>query len=348
MDSKSVIEGDAASHRRHQVCIFGAGPAGLAASARLLDCGRDVVVFERAPMVKPWGGESFTGAIRAPLKTLGMWDVFRRAGHVEGHERQWAWGGEPQVESAIFEPHGALWHVDRDRFDGDLRLAVHQRGGLFHAYRRLDSVTKLAGKWQIKLDSQYECTADFIVDATGRTRALARRLDARVVSHDHLIALTAAVPREESDIAIRSMLVASTTFGWWYTSPTPKGHVVALLTDPDLAAQDVRYRLRPVPANSAFTYVRAGEGWAPVGDACASHDPLCGCGVCRALENGILLADAIDAWLSGGNSSPITEFHQYCERQYNAYLKGLADHYAMEQRWPVAPFWKRRHQSASR
>jgi flavin-dependent dehydrogenase len=328
---------------KHEVCVFGAGPAGLAVAARLVDKGRDLLLLDRPSKTKPWGGESFTGAIRAPLATLGFWDSFSRAGHLAGHERQSAWGGEPRAESAIFHPYGAHWHVDRDRFDNDLRTAVRQRADIFRSYRRLDSITREAGTWRIKVDGQDECSASYLVDATGRMRALARRLGARVEWHDRLIGLTAAVSRDDTGAEIRSMLIETTPFGWWYAAPTPKGHVVALFTDPDLAPRQVRRRLRPVAANSAFTHPQAGQGWMPVGDAGASHDPLCGWGVHRAMDNGIRLADAIDAFLSSGKLSALQEFQYHCESQYQTYLKGLAGRYALERRWPTAPFWQRRH-----
>jgi flavin-dependent dehydrogenase len=52
-----------------------------------------------------------------------------------------------------------------------------------------------------------------------------------------------------------------------------------------------------VIANSAFTQPEGEHDWLTVGDACAAHDPLCGWGVCRAMNNGILAADAISHYL---------------------------------------------------
>jgi flavin-dependent dehydrogenase len=101
--------------------------------------------------------------------------------------------------------------------------------------------------------------------------------------------------------------------------------------------------LRPVAANSAYTYVPADSGWIAVGDACASHDPLCGWGVERALSNGILLADALDRYLAGDGGPALAAFQQHCANQYAAYLAGLRERYALERRWPDAPFWMRRH-----
>jgi flavin-dependent dehydrogenase len=239
---------------------------------------------------------------------------------------------------------GPLWHVDRDRFDGDLRTAALGRGIPLLSYRRLDGITRESGSWHFILDGETRIRTEYLVDATGRSRSLGRRLNARIEFHDQLIGLCSAVPHRENGIEIRSMMLEATSFGWWYAAPTPNGHVVAILTDADLAPRELRRRLCPVPANSAFTHSDASEGWLPVGDACASHDPLCGWGVYRALTNGILAADAISAFLAGGQTTQLEDYRNRCYRQYARYLEGLIEHYSIERRWPAEPFWQRRHQ----
>lgn len=330
----------------HEVCVFGAGPAGLAVGARLLEHGRDVRVLDRPARAKPWGGESLSGAIREPLTALGFWDRFERAGHVQGFEHQTAWGGEPRAERAMFRSSTAQWHVDRDRFDDDLRAAVRERADIVTTYGRLDAVRREAGKWRVTLDGDTELIARYLVDATGRLRALGHLLGGRIETHDRLLGLTSRV-RLDSAREIRSMMLEATPFGWWYAAPTPGGHVVALFTDADLAPADVRRRLRPVAAHSAFMHVEADEGWQPVGDACASHDPLTGWGVHRALSNGLVLGDAITALLARSDGAPLDDYRRLCRHQYRTYLAGLVRHYAIERRWPSAPFWRRRHRLAS-
>jgi flavin-dependent dehydrogenase len=216
----------------------------------------------------------------------------------------------------MLQPLGPLWHVDRDRFDEDLRAAVLQRGDILLTYRKLDSITRESGKWRLALDGETEVRARYLVDATGRSRALARRLNAKIKLHDRLLGLTASVSRDESRAKIRSMLIVATPFGWWYAAPTPKGHVLALFTDADLAPRELRRRLRPVAANSAFTHMEVGQGWLPVGDACASHDPLCGWGVYRAMTNGLRAADAIEAFLANGDSCQLEDYRHHCYQQY--------------------------------
>jgi flavin-dependent dehydrogenase len=324
------------------VAIFGAGPAALAVAARLLDSGREVALVDRSTCGRPWRGESFSGAIRGPLVTLGFWDEFANAGHVPGYERQSAWGSDPQCESSLIHPNGPMWHVDRDRFDADLRNAVRRRAATFLSYRKLGPIARRSGTWRMVLDQENELSARYLVDATGRSRMIAKRLGARITHHDRLIGLTAEVPHSQSSLRVASLMLQSTPFGWWYAAPVPGGHIVALFTDPDLASSKVRLSLRPVAANSAFTHMAGDEGWVAVGDACASHDPLCGWGVHRALSNGILAADAIDDYLRTGKSSSLDDYRRYCGKQFGEYLKGLTLHYAIERRWPNAPFWERR------
>ena len=126
---------------RYDVCVFGLGPAGAATAARLADLGVAAIVLERPPARKPWGGESFAGAIRTPLTTLGLWDRFCAAGPVTGYEQRSAWG-ETGIADSIFSAHGNAWHVDRDRFDDDLRAAVVDRGIAIVRYTGLDALQR--------------------------------------------------------------------------------------------------------------------------------------------------------------------------------------------------------------
>lgn len=331
------------SASRYEVCVLGAGPAGLAVASRLRKTGRDVLVLDRAAGPVRWGGETFTGAVRGPLAEIGCWERFEQAGHVQAYERQSAWGGDPLVESTMFRPDGALWHVERERFDADLRAAVAGQGAVIESYRKLDGVQKEPGRWRVALDHGREVWASYLVDATGRLRSLGRRLGARIERHDRLVGLACKVARDHATAEIRSMLLQATPFGWWYAAPIPSGHVLVLFTDADLAPLEVRRKLRLTAANSVFADTDGAEGWLAVGDACASHDPLCGWGVQRALTNGLLAGDAITSLLATGCSSAIAEYRRHCREQYDRYLQGLSYRYSLERRWPGAPFWKRRH-----
>ena len=326
----------------YDVCVFGAGPAGAAVAIRLTDLGVTCLVLDRARSNKVLGGESFTGAIRGPLNILGLWEDFCNAGPVASYEQRTAWGGEPWIQDTIYHPNGNRWHVNRPRFDDDLREAIRKRGVPIHSYRTLQALQRYADGWSVAVDQAPEISSKYLVDATGRACAIARRLGVRPRSYDRLIGLTALIRRNQNAEFDHMMIIEATPHGWWYAAPVPQGHVLAFFTDADLAPKALTRSMRTVAANSVFTPSEAAQGWLGVGDACAAHDPLCGWGVHRALSNGILAADAIDSYLKSADVSLLNDYRQHCRNQFESYLVGLAKHYSYERRWSESPFWKRR------
>jgi flavin-dependent dehydrogenase len=307
---------------------------------RLADAGLGVLVLDRPARTKPWRGESLTGAIQSPLKKLGLWDTFRRAGHVPGYEQRVAWGGEPWTRSSVLDSEGNLWHVDRECFDLDLRDAVQARGVEIRKYGSVQGLEWDGEFWQIGIDSGARIRTRYVVDATGRARAIARKLGVRPQIFDRLTGFAALLPRNAN--FDHTMLIESTPEGWWYAAPVPQGHVLAFFTDADLVQREAVRFMRRVAANSSFAQPESEQGWLTVGDACAAHDPLCGWGVCRALSNGILAADAVDSYLRQGDAASLDAYRIHCRDQFSSYLNGLARHYSHEQRWASAPFWERR------
>jgi flavin-dependent dehydrogenase len=326
----------------YDVCVFGGGPAGTALAARLADLGITSIVLDRPPGRKAWRGESFTGTIRQPLSALGLWEEFRGAGHVAGYAQRTAWGGEPWVQDSIYKVFGNRWHVDRTRFDAGLREAVIKRGISILSYRNLEELRREGMKWRIGLDKRVEISSRYLVDATGRACAIARRLGVRPRIYDRLIALTALIPRNRNPEFDHTMVIESRAHGWWYAAPVPQGHILAFFTDADLAPRELARSMTTVAANSTFTLPASGQGWLPIGDAGAAHDPLCGWGVNRAMTNGILAADAISQCIRTEDTFLLEEYRRHCQDQYQRYLAGLGRHYSYEQRWASAPFWKRR------
>ena len=326
---------------KFEVCIFGVGPAGTAVALRLTSAGLSVAVLDR-PSMKRWGGESLSGAIQQPLRELGLWDRFCAAGHVAGYEQRTTWGGEPWCKSSIFAGHGNLWHVDRNRFDRDLREAALQSRISVNDYCDLENLQFEDGEWNIQIDGGNRISAKYLVDASGRNRVVARRLGVLARTYDRLIGFTALVARNPNSDLAHAMMLESTPQGWWYAAPVPQGHVLAFFTDSDLAPHHLPRSMKTVAANSSFAPSLEHKRWLTVGDACAAHDPLCGWGVYRALSNGILAGDAILRYLKTGDGSLLEEYSQRCRSQFDSYLQGLSRHYSYEKRWLGHPFWERR------
>ena len=78
----------------------------------------------------------------------------------------------------IHDPDGPGWRLDRLRFDEDLRAAAVSAGATFRPARVRDIAREDDG-WRLRLDDGATESARWVIDATGRRAALARRLGAR-------------------------------------------------------------------------------------------------------------------------------------------------------------------------
>lgn len=120
-------------------------------------------------------------------------------------------------------------------------------------------VERRAGHWRISLGDE-TVLARYVIDATGASAAVARRVGAQVGRDDRLVALATRLPlgAAHGDVP-RTSLVESVPLGWWYTAPLPGGTaLVMIVTDADVVA---RYALHQ-PALwwrelTATTHVRA-------------------------------------------------------------------------------------------
>jgi flavin-dependent dehydrogenase len=83
----------------------------------------------------------------------------------------------------------------------------------------------------------------------------------------------------------------------------------------------------------------AGDDWLAVGDAASTFDPLSSQGISKALRAGMTASLAICRRLSGDTNAPIT-YEARMHAEYEHYLGRRTEYYALEQRWPQAPFWR--------
>lgn len=221
--------------------------------------------------------------------------------------------------------------------------------------------------------------ARVVVDATGRRALLARKLGATRIAFDRLVGVAAALRLPDHD-ARQHLRVEATASGWWYFAPLPEGAVAQpdavlamLMTDADLCADAQLQRPEPwlaqlretafgralVRANDAIPALRThGAGshrmrrdpaslqaslqarWLAVGDAALAVDPISGSGVPRALRSAEAAVSTVLALLDGGAS--VAAHERACDVECTRYLFERAAYYAREDRWPEAPFWRRR------
>lgn len=355
------------------VLIAGGGPAGIATAVALARAGLTVCVVEKTRYESARVGEHLAPDCRPLLAQLGLWSHVAADGHVPSPGVRAAWNSDvPYERDYVFSAYGMGLNLDRARFDASLARAAAEAGVEVLTGARLTSVEGGVRGWRAQIvrgdGSRAEIDAEFLVDATGRCASVARRLGARRVGPDRLIALGAWLAGDQAGAADAWLCVEPVECGWWYAAALPGGKLAAvLLTDRDLApggaagAQHV-WRARAAETRRVAALVQkyprplafrvssaqsfrlepaAGAGWLAVGDAATAVDPLSSMGILSALRSGAAAARAIAAHLDGDGAA-LERHAREVAQQFDTYLAERAAVYALECRWPDAPFWQRR------
>ena len=369
---------DPALPDRVDVVVAGGGPAGIATALSLAGRGLAVAVVERTVYDRERLGETFPPAVRVSLARLGLGEELAATGALPSAALRTVWGGpEVREQSTLFDPHGCGWHVDRRAFDAGLARAARERGVTVVCGARIAAYERRGpSAWDLALETpagRRGLQARFLVDATGRSAALVRRLRGTRVRCDALVGwagfLTGA--GETGGAVGGPALVEAVEEGWWYSAPLPGGRRVAMFfTDADLAPrglpageawqralQSAIHTRRSLAglhlagppqraaAHSSATFPAGGEGWLAVGDAAAAWDPLSGSGVPRALDAGAEAGAALAAHLDG-DAGALARHLTATSAGFIRYLAQRQAFYGREDRWPDAPFWSRRRISA--
>jgi flavin-dependent dehydrogenase len=213
--------------------------------------------------------------------------------------------------------------------------------------------------------------ARFLVDATGRRAAIARRLGATTTRINRLVC-TYAVRRAGAPTNLDGFsVVEAAPNGWFYAARLRSGaRLVAFHTDSDLTspvswqrefADGVRATaiarafqlpdeddpssspplLARVAAWSGCSVAAVGDDWAAVGDAACCFDPLSSQGLFNALYGALKLAPAIASSLTGDRRA-LADYGERLNTVWTAYRRHYSAFYRLERRWPDRCFWRRR------
>ena len=356
--------------------IVGAGPAGAALACRLRPQ-RRVLLLERAPLrtaaLLPRIGESLPGAARLLLQRCGAFERFLAAGHTERGATVSQWeSDEPVWFDHLRDPNGAGWHLDRARFDADLRAAAVAAGAVLIGDCGVLRATRAGeNNWQIVGDTSGDTyRAPVLVDATGRNAAIARQLGIARRVEDELVCLHAYLPADAADDDQCTRVCADSN-GWWYSVRVPSGRrVLAFHLDADDAElhalralpcllekarrQPMLAEVLPVdagetvharPAGSAVleyaAMARAAPGFFAIGDAGLSFDPIASQGIFHALASAESAATAIEC----GDADAMAAREAFVAEMtavHTRYRQRLRDTYAAPVRYRRLLFWGQR------
>lgn len=332
--------------------------------------------FASAPRI----GESLPGAARVLLQRFGLFERFLGAGHAERGATISHWDdGEPVWFDHLRDPNGPGWHLDRNRFDADLRAAAMDAGATF-----VDDCGPLRAAhdgsvWTVERQAAAQIhRAPVLVDATGRNAAIARQLGIPRRVDDELICLHAYLPPRADDEDDCTRISADGN-GWWYSVRVPSGQRVlafhldaddaelhALRSWPTLLAKarrqavlaeslpattDVGVAVNARPAGSATldsaALARMAPGFFAIGDAGLSFDPIASQGLFHALASVESAARLIEAGSGTKDHRAVQEaFLSEQIAVYAHYRRRWRDTYAGPVRYAAQPFWVRRFSSS--
>jgi flavin-dependent dehydrogenase len=342
------------------VAIAGAGPAGCAAALTLRRHlpETSVLVVTTPPPARPAVGETVSPGVLPLLDYLGLGDDFQRCGHIAAGGTASAWGSAEVLErSYLFSGRGLGRHLDRARFDAWLLERVRAAGA-----RVVSGRARIQPGGSLEIDGVASVTARAIIDAAGRPAQLARRAGARPHHDDDLVAEIRWYEHEAHERVATGALIESGPDGWFYSASLPQGRgVVMFMTDADLRKRvSWAQRLERAPATAARledwratreTAVRSARsqlspalapaGCVAAGDAAAAFDPISSLGIGFSLRSGMEAARVAAATLAG-DTTTAAAYASSIRRIYADYRARHRGIYALERRWPQAPFWARR------
>ena len=360
----------------HEVLVVGAGPAGLATALRLTQRGIDTLLVERNRFDSARIGEHLSPNGLAALDRLDVSFESLAVGHFECPHVTSLWGStEAGGYDYIFSPYGSALNLTRPEFDNYLSDLLIASGGHVIYECRFRKLDGRPGDWKVLLSSAgtlLTARANFLVDATGRSAAIASSLGAKRMTYDRLTGISGYM--EQKANSARDGLVGfwteSTRDGWWYGAKLmDRRMAVSFMTDMDIPRGSVRsvnlwtnsflhssmgqltlndYTLtKDVVVRSARTHrlgLAASDGWIAVGDAAMALDPLSSAGVAKGLDHGVRAAEMIYSFFSHDTYSA-EEYNQFLQVEFVKYLEERAHNYRLEDRWSDEAFWSRRQRA---
>lgn len=303
------------------------------------------------------------------MQHLGIWAEFQAERHRQVYSTSSVWGHPLRQENHfIYSPHGSGWHLDRARFDAFLARQTAERGVEILLPARPVAIERVRDLWLVRLSDGTELHSRFIVDATGRSAAFARKMGARRIVSDRLLGFARFFTLDADTDP--DTLIEAFPQGWWYTAPAGERRVVACMTDSDLAhalglrdekrwlgllyeTRAIRHRVGTGTPHGAPLVRAARSGcldkvcatdWLAVGDAASTYDPLSSQGIVKSLRSGIFASYAIADRLQLSDATGLARYEKFVQREFAGYRRVHAEYCAEENRWPDSDFWQRRQQ----
>lgn len=365
-DAESLIDVD--------IAIVGAGVAGTTAAIVAASTGNRVALLgPRAERQHAHFGHTVPPEAQPILNELGLRRELQTLRGVPSWANRSAWGSEYLRDwDHIYNPYGPAWQISANDLASALRREAISSGAHF-IEGSLRTLRHDGASHHLQLAPSAKTirsiSARYIMDATGRRAAVARRLGGSRINYDHLVAAVGLLPAH-GGAANTTTLVESTREGWWYSIHTTRGLVVSFMTDADILSRShgsIRENWIARLEEAPHTHTRAqtahanwtalsltvasaatsmldsvvGPGWIAIGDSAATYDPLSSHGILHSLSSAIRASGAVAAALSA-NCCALSDYHATECEEFHEHLRQRRSYYGTERRWRSSTFWARR------
>ena len=347
--------------------------SGIAASAALLYLKQyGYVTTQIAPLEKPSDkiGETLSCSANRILKELHLWDAFQKRDYLV-HDLVFSAWEDPALtrQSRFSNLEGSNWSVNRSDFESFLKEHLNHD----HSHRlfnKIQNCNQAPNGIKLELDNQQALEARFVIDCSGRSAVIGRRMSTR---HrlDHMVCYYSFLNQSDTTIEPTvGIMIEAVKNGWWYSAILPDQRmIVSFYTYPDLVPQHLNRNLQswqnllfqapltcqrissagyavmdaPLASDAGMLSLTeiSGEHWIAAGDALASLDPLSSHGMTQALWSGCRAAQACIKSLQGDQFG-VELYRQTIAQAMKAYRTELLQKYRSVHRIAELPFWQRR------
>ena len=320
----------------YDVIVIGGGPAGSTTAALVAEYGHRVLLLERDKFPRFQIGESLMPGTYWSFKRLGILDKLKESAFVRKYSVQFFSGSGKGSVPFYFnrhDPHesSVTWQVLRSEFDQLMLDNAAKKGAEVKQGASVLQVNfegKRATGVQVKFRNGRvkDVSADVVVDATGRSALISRRLKTKTVEPKlkkaSIFTHYKGAHRDAGIDEGATLILNSKDKASWFWSIPLQNDVVSvgvvggldyLLQNRKGSPQEIfeeelelcprmkerlegATQLFDMKVTQDFSYrssVLSGPGWLLVGDAYGFVDPVYSSGVFLALKSGEMAADAI-------------------------------------------------------
>ena len=361
---------------RESVTIIGGGPSGAAAAIAFRRRGIDVTWLIRRHINTLDIGDHISADAVAALKQLGVYEFLEPGRHLASDGVVSLWSGNEHFVERSSGVIDAGVNIDRHQFQTAAIDTARNLGVEVVEIQNIEAIEWHDSSCTIatETDAGTRCvSASFLIDATGRSAVVSRRIGQPPKRLDRLVGLFARLPSCSAAQADSRLLIEPMPDGWWYSLALNDGTIAAAyLTDSDLYPADsqsmqkfwqTRWResnqtrarstrsvtpteFRVGPVHTQWSPCIVGENWLAVGDACMCFDPIAGRGISKGIDDSLAAVDAVTEYFSG-NEFAIAQYSRSRLSIFREYLAERYEHYALESRWKNNKFWRRRQLMAN-